>query len=73
MPLFTKYRKFTVAIEWLLSGYCVAIEWLLSGYCIVAVRSAKIRRYNTRACKDTQIHTCTDKRIPTVTFASKSL
>ena len=32
MPLFTKYRKFTVAIEWLLSGYCVAIEWLLSGY-----------------------------------------
>ena len=73
MPLFTKYRKFTVAIEWLLSGYCVAIEWLLSGYCIIALRSAKIRRHSTRACKDTQIHTCTDKRTPTVTFASRSL
>ena len=73
MPLLTKYRKFTVAIEWLLSGYCVAIGWLLSGYCIVAVRSAKIRRYNTATCKDTKIHTCTDKRIPIVTFASKSL
>ena len=73
MPLFTKYRKFTVAIEWLLSGYCVAIEWLLSGYCIIALRSAQIRKHSTRACKDTQIHTCTDKRIPIVTFASKSL
>ena len=45
MPLFTKYRKFTVAIEWLLSGYCVAIEWLLSGYRIFADTSTKIRRY----------------------------
>ena len=57
MPPFTKYRKFTVAIEWLLSGYCVAIEWLLSGYCIVAVKSAKIRRYtDTRMQRYTDTH-----------------
>ena len=55
MPPFTKYRKFTVAIEWLLSGYCVAIEWLLSGYCIIAVRSAKIR-----ICADARMQIYTD-------------
>ena len=36
MPTLTKYCFFTVAIEWLLSGYWVAIEWLLSGYGIDA-------------------------------------
>ena len=36
MPTLTKYCFFTVAIEWLLSGYWVATEWLLSGYGIVA-------------------------------------
>ena len=45
MPLFTKYRKFTVAIEWLLSGYCVAIEWLLSGYWISAYCTTSLPRH----------------------------
>ena len=37
MPTLTKYWFFTVAIEWLLSGYWVAIVWLLSGYRIVTM------------------------------------
>ena len=45
MPFFTKYRKFTVAIEWLLSGYCVAIEWLLGGYWSSACCTTSMPRY----------------------------